>query len=104
MEFNQQFFYPLFFEKCRPLIRCDSEVKKKLVDQMKKLLVKVDHDIDDKFQISAEIQSELVPKPALVEIVSAGPSDYDEVMFNRQSLKVIQCLYKSSANAHLGKF
>ena len=71
---------------------------------MKKLLVKVDHDIDDKFQISAEIQSELVPKPALVEIVSAGPSDYDEVMFNRQSLKVIQCLYKSSANAHLGKF
>ena len=70
---------------------------------MKKLLLKVNHDIDDQFQISAEIQSELVPKPALVEIVSAGPSDYDEVMFNRQSLKVIQCLYKSSANAHLGK-
>ena len=36
------------------------------------------------------------------EIIAAGPSTFDDVLFNRQSLKIIQCLYKASANQQLG--
>ena len=79
----------------------DEKLKKTLKDQMQRLLLSqgIEHNDHD----FPTVQSELVPKPALVELIAAGPSDYDEVMFNRQALKIIQILYKSSANRHLGK-
>ena len=57
-----------------------------------------DGDID---RMNIFSQNDHFSRPLLAELVSVGPSDFDSVLFNRQALKVIQCLFKSTANDHL---
>lgn len=78
----------------------DIEEKNKIEKKIKKIISDVSQDGDiDRMNIFS--QNDQFSRPLLAELVSVGPSDFDSVLFNRQALKVIQCLFKSSANDHL---